>query len=164
MATILERRHGIERAAHAHGDAFARRFDGAGGNDRVLAGERRGQQLRRDAQPRHLPQRQVDVDDFVLHADEIHLADVAHAQQLGADELGLVAQLAIGEAVAGQRVDHAIHVAEVVVEKRARRRLAASWPRMSPNFLRTWYHWSGTAFGGVLSRRLTMIVASPGLV
>ena len=116
---VFERRDGIERATHAHGDAFARRFDGAGGNDGVLAGECRGQQFRRDPQTRHLTQRQVDVDDLVLHADEIHLAYVAHAQQLCADEFGLVAQLAIRETVAGQRVDHAIDIAEVVVEQRA---------------------------------------------
>ena len=80
-------------------------------------------QFRIDAEARHLPQAKVDVDDLVLHADEIHLAHVAHAQQLGADELGLVAQLAIREAVAGQRVDHAVDIAEVVVEERTDRAL-----------------------------------------
>ena len=53
---VLERRNRIERATHTHGDAFAGRFDGAGGDHGVLAGERRGHQVRIDPQARHLPQ------------------------------------------------------------------------------------------------------------
>jgi hypothetical protein len=34
---------------------------------------------------------------------------------------------------------------------------------MSPSFLRTWYHTSGTACGGVDSRRFTLICVTPGL-
>ena len=54
----------------------SRRLDGAGGDHRVLAAQRRGDQLGVDAQSRHLPQREVDVEHFVLHADQVDLADV----------------------------------------------------------------------------------------
>ena len=107
--------------------------------------------------------RGLDVDLLVLLADELDLVDVGHAQELVARRVGEVAQLRVAEAVAGERVEVAEGVAELVVEERARARPAAACAAMSPSFLRTWYQTSGTAAGGVSSRRLTVICVSPGL-
>ena len=64
--------------------------------------------------------RELQIDLLVLHADQLDLGDVAHAQQLGAQAVGLVAQLAMREAVGGQRIDQRIGVAELVVEEAGR--------------------------------------------
>ena len=61
---------------------------------------------------------ELEVDLLVLRADEIDLGNVGHAEQLGAHALGMVAQLAVREAVRGQREDERIGVAELVVEER----------------------------------------------
>ena len=62
--------------------------------------------------------RELEIDLLVLRADEIDLGNVRHAQQLAAQALGVVAQLAVREAVGGQREDEGIGVAELVVEER----------------------------------------------
>ena len=48
---------------------------------------------------------ELDEDLLVLLADEVDLGDARHAQQLGADVVGELLELAIAEAVAGERVD-----------------------------------------------------------
>ena len=63
--------------------------------------------------------RQLDPDLLRLHAEQLHLRDVVHAQQLRADVLGAHAQFLVAEAVGRQRVDRAVDVAELVVEERA---------------------------------------------
>ena len=66
-----------------------------------------GELLRREAQV-HL---------LVLVAEDLDLADVRRAQELGARRLGEVARLARREAVVGDAVDDAEDVAELVVEE-----------------------------------------------
>ena len=62
--------------------------------------------------------RRLDVDLLVLHADQLDLVDVGDAQELVARRVGEVAQLGVAEAVAGDRVQVAEGVAELVVEER----------------------------------------------
>ena len=65
--------------------------------------------------------RELDEDPLVLRAQDLDLRDVGDMQQLRADILDIVAQFAMREAVAGEAVDDAERVAEIVVEARARR-------------------------------------------
>ena len=87
--------------------------------DRVLLRERREHHRGLDAEGRELGVGELDVDLLVLLADEVHLGDVLHAQELVADAIGHLLQLRVGVAVAGERVDVAEGVAELVVEEGA---------------------------------------------
>ena len=61
---------------------------------------------------------ELEEDLLVLRAEQVHLRDVRHLQQLGAHLLDVVAQLTLREAVGREAVDDAEGVAEVVVEER----------------------------------------------
>ena len=61
--------------------------------------------------------RELQVDFLVLGAEKIDLRDVGNAEQLGSHALGIIAQLAVGEAIRGQREDQRIGIAELVVEE-----------------------------------------------
>jgi predicted nucleotidyltransferase len=61
----------------------------------------------------------LDVDLFVLHAEQLHLVHVRDTQQLLAHIIGEHLDLGIREAVRLQRIDHAVHVAELVIEERS---------------------------------------------
>ena len=64
--------------------------------------------------------RDLDVELLVLHAEQFDLGHVLHAQQLLAHVVGEGLELGVAEAaVRLQRVDHAVDVAEIVVEERA---------------------------------------------
>ena len=107
-----------ELAAHAHLHHVLRRVDRAGAFDRVL----RAQLLQHtvEIQP-HLREallRNLDPDLLVLHAELVDLGNILHAQQLLARLVGEVLELGVAIAIAVQRVDHAEHVAEVIVEER----------------------------------------------
>ncbi len=110
--------HRIERAARAHVDAIGGRLEAAGRGDRVLLGEGGEDRGRLDAERAQARVGHLDVDLLVLLADQIHLADVLHAQELVADAVGRLLELRVRIAVAGDRVDVAEGVAELVVEKR----------------------------------------------
>ena len=73
----------------------------------------------RHAQLGELLVRELDVDLLVLHAELLDLRHQRHLQQLLAHEVGVVLHLGVGEAVARQREDRAVGVAEFVVEERA---------------------------------------------
>ena len=88
----------------------ARRRDG------VLALERRDQRGAVDAQPGELLVRELDVHALVLGAQDVDLGDVRQLEQLLADVVHPVVQLALGEAVGREAVDDAVGVAELVVE------------------------------------------------
>ena len=91
----------------------------AGRRDRVLRGERLHDLRGLDAERARARVRHLDVDLLVLLADEVDLGDAGHAQQLGADAVAEFLQIAVAEAVAGDRVDVGVRVAELVVEERA---------------------------------------------
>ncbi len=111
--------HRVEAAVHAHLHHVQRRLHRTSRGHGVLLAElvehgvevqpQRGQAFLRD----------LHVDLLVLHAEELDLGHVVHAQQLLAHRLGHVLAFGVGEALALQRVDHAVHVAEFVVEKGA---------------------------------------------
>ena len=60
--------------------------------------------------------RNLDVEFFVLHAEQGDLADVGDAQQLLAHVVGEGLQFGIAEAVGLQRIDDAVDITELVVE------------------------------------------------
>src|SRR5581483_4264624 len=107
----------IERAARTQVDAVAVGLEAAGRRDRILRLERLLHLIEAHAEHGQLRVRQLDVYFFVLQADQLDLGDVRHAQELELEALGVVAQLRVGVAVAGQREDVAERVAELVVEE-----------------------------------------------
>ena len=109
----------IEGARRSKIDAVGRGVEHAGCGDRVLRGERLHDLRGLDAEQREPRVRHLDVDLLVLLADEIDLGHAGNAQQLGADAIAELLQVAIAEALAGDRVDIGVRVAELVVEERA---------------------------------------------
>ena len=93
-------------------------LDRAGRLHDVLRLQRGDQRRAVDAEAGELLHRELDEDPLVLGAQDLDLRDVGHVQQLRADVLDIVAQLAMGEAVGGEAVDDPERVAELVVEAR----------------------------------------------
>jgi hypothetical protein len=81
--------------------------------------QRLGHLLRRDIQTRQPVGRHVDIDLFVLHADQLDALHVRHALQVDRDAIRIAAQRAQIETVPGQRVDVDLHIAEFIVRVRA---------------------------------------------
>ena len=115
---VAHRVQRVERAGGPQIDAVGRRLEHAGRGDRVLRAERLHDLRRLDAEQREPCVRHLDVDLLVLLADEIDLGHAGDAQQLRADAIAEFLQVAVAEAVAGDRVDVGVRVAELVVEKR----------------------------------------------
>ena len=90
---------GGELAGDADGDPLGAGVDRPARGQRVLRLQRGDERVRLQAERGHLLRRELEVDLLVLHADQVDLGDVRHAQQLGADTVGLVVQLAMREAV-----------------------------------------------------------------
>ncbi len=127
---------GREFAGDADRDALGTGIDDAARRDGVLRLQGLRVSVDVEAERGELIGRELEVDLLVLRADEIDLGDVGNAQQLVADAIDLVAQLAHAEAVGGKGVDQRIGVAELVVEERPAMP-SGSVLRMSPTFLRT---------------------------
>jgi hypothetical protein len=108
----------VERPGGAHLDAVGGGLEAARGGDRVLLLQRREDFGGGHAEGRELGVGELHVDLLVLLADQVDLGHVLHPQQLVADTIGGLLQLRIAEAVAGERVDVAEGVAELVVEER----------------------------------------------
>ena len=106
-----------ELAADAQAHALGPRLNDAGGRDGVLRLQGLDQGLRIDSEPGHLADGEVEPDLLVLGAEELHLADARHPQDVGAHALDVVAQLAEGQAVRREGVDVAEDVSELVVEE-----------------------------------------------
>ena len=143
------------RAVDADRHALALGLDRAGRGDRVLLAHDVEDLVDRHAQHGEPRVAELDVDLLVLHAEQVDLGDVGHAQQAQPRLLDHRLDLGVGEAVGLEGVDQAVGVAELVVEERADARPAAGVPLMSPIFLRTWYQRSGTLAGGTSSRSET---------
>jgi len=116
LAQVLER---TELAGDAHLQVVGWQHQYTGALDRVLGADL-GRELRDiETDLRQLAMRDLDIDLLVLHAEEIHLGNIGHLQQLLAHRLDVVLQLPIVEAVGREREHHSIDVAELVVEKRS---------------------------------------------
>ena len=106
-----------ERAGDVDQHVLVRRVDDAGGNHGVLLGDRREHLVEVQLEVGELLRREAQVHLLVLIAEDLDLADVRRAQELGPRRLGEVACLARREAVIGDAVDDAEDVAELVVEE-----------------------------------------------
>jgi hypothetical protein len=93
--------------------------------------------------------------------EQVDLGDVRHAVQVQLEALGVVLHRGVVEAFAGERVDVAEGVAELVVVEGpddAGRQVL----RMSPTFLRTWYQSAGMSRECIESRAMNCTSDSPG--
>jgi hypothetical protein len=109
---------GFEGTRDLQRDGFFASPQHSRGAHQVLRLQRRDQSVRIDAQARQLFERKVDVDHLVLGAEHVDLRDVGYFQQLRADVLHEIAQLAQREPVGSKAVNGAVGVAEFVVEER----------------------------------------------
>ena len=109
--------HRLELAGHAHLHHVERRLHGAGGCHRVLLVQLGQHRVEVEPQLGQALLRDFDVELFVLHAKQLDLGHVGHAQQLLAHVFGKGFDLGITEARRLQRVDDAIDITKVVVEK-----------------------------------------------
>ncbi len=118
---VADRIDRVERAARTQIDAVAVGLEAAGRRDRVLRLQRLLHLIEADAEGCQFCVRYLDIDLLVLQPDQTDLGHVRHAQQFEFQALGVVAQLCIAVAVAGQCIDIAERVAEFIVEERAER-------------------------------------------
>ena len=80
----------------------------------VLSVERLYHFCRQHSEICHLLLFQVDIDTFWSFAVNIHACHTVDGEHFSLDEFGIVAELAVGESVAGQGIEHAIHIAEII--------------------------------------------------
>lgn len=100
---------------------------------------------------------------FVLRAVDIHLGDVGDAQNRLPHIFGDALQLGVIGAIAGDRVQQRVDVAELVVHVRPdeiRREFGAN----IADFLARLIEQVGHARGGVVSLKITCIAEKPGFV
>ena len=110
--------NGVELAAHTHLHLVQRGLHCPGRFHGVLLAQLRQHLVEIQPQLRQALLRDFDKQLFVLHAELLYLGHIAHAQQLLAHIVGKGLQLCVAEAFGLQRVDHAIHIAELIVEER----------------------------------------------
>jgi hypothetical protein len=109
----------VERPGRSQVNAIGRGVEHAGRGHGVLRHQRREDRRGLDAEQRELAVGELDEYALFLLTDEVDLGHTGDAQQLRAHLVAEFLQLAIAEAVTGQRVDVRIGVAELVVEERA---------------------------------------------
>ena len=107
---------GPERARDTDEDLLVPGLHDAGRRDGVLGLQRGDQRGAVDAEAGQLLGRELDVDALVLRAEDVDLRDVRQLEELLADLVDVVPQLAVREAVRGEAVDDAVGIAELVVE------------------------------------------------
>ena len=107
-----------EPAVHPHADPLGPLLEHPGRRDRVLSLQGGHDRVDVEAKGRDLPGGEFEVDHLVLRSQNVDLTHIRHGQDLGADTLDLVAQLTLGQAVAGEGIDVTEHVAEAIVEAR----------------------------------------------
>ena len=110
--------HRFKLPSHAHLHHVQRGLHRACALNGVLLAELRQHLVHVQAKLGQALLRDFNVDFFVLHAKQFNLVDVGHAQQFLADIVGSVLGLYVRKAIGFQRVDHAIDIAKLVIEKR----------------------------------------------
>ena len=110
---------GQESAGDVDENVLPRRVDDARGHHGILLGDRCQHVIEAELEIRELLRREVEIDLLVLIAEDLDLAHVRRAQELGARGFGEIARLARREAVVGDAVDDAEDVAELIVEEGA---------------------------------------------
>ena len=134
------------------------------GAHQVLRLQRREQRAVVQAEAGKAFGREFDEDALVLRAEDLDLRDIGHQQQARARGLDVVAQFALGEAVGGEAVDDAEGVAEIIVEERARARLAAACGACRRRVGAPGTTCPAPRVAGVAPFRSTKIVVWPGTV
>ncbi len=107
-----------ELPGRPHGNALRPGFDHPGRGHCVLRLQALHHLALVDPQGREFARGEIQVNHFVLLADQLDLAQARHRTDLGARLLHVVAQLAHRQAVAGKGVHRAEHVTELIVERR----------------------------------------------
>ena len=109
---------GLELARHPHLHHIERGLHRPGRLNGVLLAELRQHLIQVQPELRQAFLRNFDEDFFVLHAKQLDLSDIGHAQQLLAHVIGKGLDFGVAETVGLERVNHAKDIAEVIVEER----------------------------------------------
>ena len=107
---------GPERARDADQDFFVAGLHHALRRDGVLGVEGGDQRGAVDPEASELLGRELHIDALVLRPEDVDLRDVRQLEELLADVVHGVPELAMGEPVGGEAIDDAVGVAELVVE------------------------------------------------
>ena len=124
VARAAPDRHGfqlldrVELACHTHLHHVQRRLHGTGTLHGVLLAQLGQHGIHVQAQLRQALLRDFDIDLLVLYPKQFNFGHVWHAQQALTHIVGKHLGLGVTEAIRLQRVDHAVHITKVVVEKR----------------------------------------------
>src|ERR1700676_1757505 len=105
-----------ELTVDPHADALWSLLEYTRGRDGILRLQRGDDGTGVEAERRDFPRRKFQENLFILRAENVDLADIRDGQDFCANVLDAIAQLALGQAVAGESVDVAEDVAEAVVE------------------------------------------------
>ena len=109
----------LELAAHADLHHVQRRTQSARAFNGILLGQL-GQDLAEiEPELRQALLRNLDIQFFVLHAEQFHLVDIGDAEQFMPHIVGENFELCIGKSVGLQGVHDAEDIAKLIVEKRS---------------------------------------------
>ena len=108
----------LELASHPHLHHVQRRLHGTGRFHGVLLPQLGQHGIQVQPQLRQAFLGNFDVEFFVLHAKQLDLGHIGHTQQLLAHIIGKGFHLGVAETGRLQRIDDAIHITKVIVEKR----------------------------------------------
>src|SRR5580658_448994 len=115
---LTQRLDVLELPARAHVHPIVGRVIDAGTGYRVLCTDGVRDLLRREIELRELRIRDLDVDALLLIGDEVDLVHIGYAQELGTQPLAIVIELRGLEAVALERINIGVDIAELVIEVR----------------------------------------------
>src|SRR3984893_15520354 len=106
-----------ELTVDPHADALWSLLEYTRGRDGILRLQRGDDGTGVEAERRDFPGRKLQEDHFILRTENVDLTDIRDGQDFCANVFNPIAQLALAQTVAGERVDVAEHVAEPIVEE-----------------------------------------------
>ena len=107
---------GPERTRNTDEDLLVPGLHDAGWDDGVLGLQRTDQCRAIDSEARQLLGRELHVKALVLGSEDVDLGDVRQLEELLADLVHVIPQLAVYEPVRGEPIDDAVGIAELIIE------------------------------------------------
>ena len=136
---VLDLLDGGEISSDVEAEALVLHIDRAGVENDILRGKVGKEDLRGEAEFRHFPFLHIDVDDLRLRAPEFDAGDTGNEVEFLANELHMLFDFGIGEAVAGDGHDETVDEGKVVHDDgrgRARWQFAADIPDFLAHFVK----------------------------
>src|SRR5207237_423201 len=106
----------VERAGNANREFFLLGLHDPGRRHSVLLAQALNDLVTVDAESGELTGIEFEVEFLVLGAEQLRLCRILYGEDFGTDVFNIITQLAVREAIGGERVDNAEDVAELVIE------------------------------------------------